>query len=339
MSPFLPCGTKRTKEKGVTMSLKENLILNRNSPSFKDGTSTMQENESILLSQTIMDACRRQSNIVVGTDIAEQPIGTNIFLGVGLITNNRISDGLGFGFIPMACIARAIQGDLIQKGIDSSIVVLVADQHGLNEKSDLLSSEQINFAANAVQHSCDKLFEFIGSTKTLVIKASNPNWPVVKSSYTEMETEDIIHAHEILDCGVKIGWQTKRKPKDGRVIRDEKWFDDQAKESLRLQHMSFVRTGEWMSIVTRIDPKTLPKKSKTVNTCPHNLPLPPYFGELDFHLGNLMNILEEIQKRNISQVMTAHLAVFDSVLKRVLGIREKTGRFEILQDLINTCAL
>lgn len=333
------------------------------SPDLQQNIDQKQFNgESLVVSQVMSEVCRRQSNIVVGADIAESPKGSNIFLGVGLVTNQRISSGLGFGTIPMACLARDIQIGFREKWLDSTITVLIADQHGLNEEMNPQSGKQISFAADTVHGSCEKLFKFIDSPQTQIVKASNPNWPTGKHSYTEMETADILHAHENLGCGIKIGWQSKREPKDGRSIRDEKWFDNQAIEHTgnRLHRMSFIRTGEWMSLATQIDPATLPERSRQVifrtisipyqgeaiirserdvNTSPHNLPLPPYFGETGFHLGQDINLMEKIRNGEITRVMLAQLAVFDSVLKRVLNIRVKTGRLEILQELINSCVI
>jgi len=286
----------------------------------------------------IEETCRRQANIVVEKDIAEHPKGTNIFLGIGLVTQRKISPGLGFGIIPMACLARDLQQNFHDKNLNSQIFVLIADQHGLNERLDPKSGEEIAYAADSALRTCERLFTLLGSPRITTLKASDPSWPTGNHSYTEMETADILHAHERLGCGVKIGWQSKRKPKDGSAIRDEKWFDEQAKLTGKLDRMSFLRIPEWISLATRLDPSLLPKRSmKNINTSPQHLPLPPYTGEEGFHLGIPMNILDEFQKRNLSRDMTSRFGEFDSLIKRIVGIKERTERLELVQQCIDAC--
>lgn len=319
----------------------------------------MTDNQPVILSRAIEEACRRQANNVVDNDISPKPKGANVFLGIGLVTQNKISDGLGFGVIPMACLAKEVQGVIESEGLPSTITVLIADQHALNEQQDYESLSLIQHTAETVGHTTKALFDFLGM-KADVVKASDSHWPTDVSGYVAMETNDILHAHGKLGCGVKIGWQTKRKRRDEGIIRDERWFDNQAKTQFgeRLHSMSFLRTPEWMSLHTQLDPASLPekgfrvveqhihvpygetiivKKRLTVNTSAQNLPLPPYFGEPNFHLGLPVNIAEEVENGAITDSMKKRFSEFEGTLKRTLGVRERTESFALLQELIDAC--
>lgn len=321
----------------------------------------MTDNKPVILSRAIEEACRRQANSIVAMEISPEPKGSNVFLGIGLVAQRGVSPGLGFGIIPMVCLATEVQRAIQSEEISSAVTVLIADQHALGVRSDTASASQISRATGTVEKSVHRLFDFLG-VKADVIKASDTRWPTNVSGYVSMETADILHAHENLACGVKIGWQTKRKSlKPDTTIRDERWFDEQAKRQSddRLRGMSFLKTPEWISMRTQLDPAGLPKKSVrtievfrfkpygatetvtkrvSVNTSPQHLPLPPYIGEKGFHLGCNINVSELIESGKVTIQMSKALAGFNGTLRRTLGIREKTEPFEVLQGLIDACA-
>ncbi|HCM37483.1 MAG: hypothetical protein UV61_C0012G0007 [Candidatus Gottesmanbacteria bacterium GW2011_GWB1_43_11] len=317
--------------------------------------------EAHLIKRVLSETCRKHANSIVDADIAFEPKGTNVFVGIGLATQNRISAGLGLGIIPMACVAADIQADMRRMGLASSLVVLIADQHALAKHSDPPKTAEIHRVAESVQKSAERLFGFLG-VAVQIITATNYLWPNIDGGYVARETTDIVHAHESLGCGIKVGWQTNRKPLHGGApLRDERWFDAQAKTiaGTRLEHMSFVRTAEWMSRKTQLDPKSLPKKSTriveqfrpipygetevirkqiSINTSPQHLPLPPYIGEPGFHLGLPMRVAELVQKEEVTNLIVKALSGFDSTLKKTLRVQTKTAKWELLQRLIDACA-
>ncbi|MBI3956237.1 hypothetical protein HY339_03180 [Candidatus Gottesmanbacteria bacterium] len=329
--------------------------------------STASEQESHLeigepqtIRSALEEACRKQANNIVASDISAEPRGSNIFMGIGLVSQRGVSPGLGFGFIPMACVAAEVQRAFGETGLSSEITVLIADQHARTARPD--EAHKIERATEVTGQSARRLFDVLGANAH-VVNASDSGWPKMNGqSYESLEATDMLHAHVNLHCGVKVGWQTKRKSlKPDAVIRDERWFDEQAKAIMgtKLDGMSFLRVHEWMSRRSQLDASALPKRSiKTVevfipkpygptevvrrkvsvNTSPQHLPLPPYIGEKEFCFGGRIDVRGLADTGAFSQSMLKRLAEFDHTLKRMLGIRERMEGFQTLQGVIDICA-
>ena len=129
--------------------------------------------EAHLIKRVLSETCRKHANSIVDADIAFEPKGTNVFVGIGLATQNRISAGLGLGIIPMACVAADIQADMRRMGLASSLVVLIADQHALAKHSDPPKTAEIHRVAESVQKSAERL-KILYCEITKIIKKYKP---------------------------------------------------------------------------------------------------------------------------------------------------------------------
>lgn len=274
------------------------------------------KDKNTLLQEAIKQTIHRTQEIIAGQEVPSLIKGENIFMGVGIITGSgKLSQGLGLGFINMACLARELQKNAQIFGINPHIIVLIANEHA-NAGNNTHLTQQIHSAVHAV-------FKFIGTDKASlqVIPASIDSWPKNGSTYAFREAGDIMHAHQNLGCGFKIGWQSKRQPLSRTVIRDEKWFEDQAlRIHSELNQMAFLRTPEWMSLQT--------------HTGDHNLPLPPYFGDnADFVIGAPIDLTE--WKNKMTKQMKRALGRISSGLGHVLSFQDT--KKDVLQELLNFC--
>ncbi len=288
----------------------------------------LQEN---VIGQAAQAACRRLSNIVVGKNLPTHILGSNIFLGVGLITgSNRISKGLGLGFINMACLAREAQKQLIHSGESSEIVVLIADTHALGQLERSSEIDELKQASEKAAFVTSQLFHFLGTDKSTikVIQGSDPLWPTMQSNdYTNMEINDILLAHQTLDCGLKIGWQSKRVALNGTKPFDELFFDQEAisQHPDVLSTMGFLYGPEWISLQTQ-----------TANE--NNLPLPPYFGDDDkFVLGSPIDFKDLSQQKVFTKQMKKMLSTTEGTIKLTLDNQGRSDGYSFLQQLADFC--
>lgn len=312
-----------------------------------------------LLHEAVEEALRRQSNVIVDTNIPDEIHGSNIFMGIGLMTTSEnITQGLGIGALPIMCTARVLQQEFENQGRQSAIHVLVADAHALAQVDDEQTEQGIKRATNVVRHATKSVFNFIKAHNVHIHCATDPDWNQLFNSwdYTDMETVDILHAHTHLGCGLKIGWKSKRKPMNGEVIRDEAWFDWHAKTRGDVSTMGFVYTPEGISKQTRHNihvekgPKkivvrekvTLPygetifrTRKKTNNTSAQNQPIPPYFGEHGLSLGQPIDLLHEAKQ--LTKRHKGFLSQTEGMLKNTIGIKERTDKWELLQALAGHC--
>lgn len=276
--------------------------------------------------EALNETCRKRAGLVVGKDIPNFVRGQNIFLGVGLIFSGEISQGLGIGFVNMAVVARTIQKELSKSGKPPKIIALIADQHALAQTTDG-QKKQIELTAEAVAVIVPKVFSFLGcpDDSVQIIKASDNNWnQALTTDYSEMESEDIAHAHGELGCAVKVGWETKRRRINGNPIHDEKWFDEFARQQkpLELTSMAFIRAPEWLSLKTYSGGE--------------NLALPPYFSDnSNFSLGKNL----QFNQIGFTKQMSTQITRTESELKKIVDIPIKEKGVPNLQALANFCCL
>jgi hypothetical protein len=279
-----------------------------------------------VLPEALNRACTRLGNIVVSKEIPTIIDGGNIFMGIGFLFMDQVSAGLGLPFINMACLGVQIRQEAQIKGVDSHIFILEADNHSLAQITTPQQQEQVVEVSQQNQAVLSNLFTFLGcpTADFTILSASSPDWPKSDNptSYSAQETTDIIFSHDELSCGVKVGWQSKRKPLSGTPIRDERWFDRQAQEAApqQLADMAFVRTLEGFSI--------------TGNWTP------PYFTDTrEFSLGQPLDLFGLVEKGQIPPTLSKDITQWDSELKNTLGIREPTARWEVFQQLVDFCCI
>lgn len=277
------------------------------------------------------ETCRSYANIVIGKNTPSIIKGMNIYMGIGLMSgSNRVSKGLGLGVVNMACLAREIQKGIMEKGFQSQIIVLIADAHSLNQTTDDVKRKELNLISEQALWTSWKLFQFLGSSEKniKVLKASDAEWGEISSTdYKEMEIEDIIKSHHKFDCGIKIGWQSKRKKLNGETPKDETFFDNHAINSYpnELNNMAFLYAPEWISLSANLS---------------GNLPLPPYFGDNDqFVLGGPINFNQLTAQNIFTKQMKKALRTMEAMIKLTLSNNERVGSFTFLQDLADFCRL
>lgn len=279
-----------------------------------------------LLFEALNHACTRLGNIVVSKEIPSIIDGGNIFMGIGFLFRGQVSVGLGLPFINMACLASQIRQETQDRGLDSHIFILEADSHALAQITDPKQQKQVAKVSQRAQGVISNLFTFLGcpTEDFTILSASSSDWPKSNEpeSYAAQETTDIVFSHEKLDCGVKVGWQTKRQPLGGACIRDESWFDQQARGTAQQQlvDMAFVRTLEGFSVTGSW--------------------VPPYFADSrKFSLGQPLNLVGLAENGQISPTLGKDITQWNSQIKYMRGIRQPTEPWEVLQQLIDACCI
>lgn len=263
---------------------------------------------------------QRQNEVVVAVEppVAPSFDALDIFLGVGLLFKGKLSAGLNVNVLPMLCLAHDLQAELC-----SSVVhVLVADLHTLEHLPSERHAE-VNERANQVVAATEETLLAMGmlTHQFHVFKASQHpafNFPVSETNYVTRQSTDLLHAHQKLNTGVKVGWQTKRQPVTG-VIRDEKFFDHEARRLTgeALMSLGFIRSLEGLAPAPAYQ---------------EQIPVPPYFGVDGTVLG------QPIQVNTLAEPpqMRKHLSKVARALSTSLGINTKGQRsLDILQQFID----
>jgi len=257
--------------------------------------------------ETLELIAKNNSEIITGIDLSPSHQGENVFMGLGLLSKDTVSKGLGVGVLPMLCLAAQFQKELPS----ASISVLVADIHAIEETESKLDLE-ITTVADEIVFWASVVLRNLGSTASIFRASTHPHFQFSsQGGYASRQTQDVLIAHQQLDCGLKIGWQSKRNG-----VRDEKFFDQLTKLERKneLQDLSFLRTQEGLS--------------QQIWKGEHQA-IPPYFGEANLSLGKPINIKETAS----SKQMHNWLARIGRTLGTTLGIKTKT--LDLLQEFVN----
>ena len=139
--------------------------------------------------------------------------GTNVFMGIGVAQRKgMVNTDIGIGVIGMAVTAIETARTAQHQGASSKINVLIADGHAVRFANDICQTENIRKSANKATEVIQKLFSALGEPDIRIIQSSNASqWQMsARTSYPEMEADDMEHARTVLKVGVKVGWQSRK---------------------------------------------------------------------------------------------------------------------------------
>ncbi|OGJ22428.1 MAG: hypothetical protein A3J60_00320 [Candidatus Pacebacteria bacterium RIFCSPHIGHO2_02_FULL_46_9] len=262
------------------------------------------------LSQAVRQVGRRNEN-TIKFDAAIDPKGEDTFMGIGLLSREKLSKGLGMGVLPMLCVAKQVAN---LSGANTHI--LVADLHALDACNRAFSETQVSDVADEVALQLSTALRMLGCDSKVFRASQHPDFNFKAIDYVLRQAEDVLTAQQKLGVGLKIGWQSKRED-----VKDEVFFDNQAVNlHPELQDMSFMRTGEGVSLQMRSG---------------IHLNIPPYFGEQGGTLG------EEIVIKNLAEEnrqMNNYLSAIGRMLVTTFGSKNTDRRpqsLTFLQEFID----
>ena len=268
----------------------------------------MSENNERTVPEVLNEIVRKNEGVATA-DIAKSSSGRNIFMGLGMASKGRLSDGLGVSSLAMLCLLAQSRRQL-----GGFAHVLVADIHSLSVLNDPEDKAKLpDIAADVV---------FWASTVLKQLGLSNDQFEVAIATghstfgfesnapvYPKRELADIELAHKQLGCGVKGGWKARRSG-----VRDETTFDSQVKN--KVTGMSFLYAPEGLSC------KEWKGKQEFV---------PPYIGTEDLTIGRPIPV-ETLARQN--RQLNNHLSMLGRTLARTLDLSRALS-LDLLDQFLN----
>ncbi len=266
----------------------------------------------------------------------ENASGTDIIMGIGLVSNGKVSRGLNPSAIPMAIAATNLQREIQQNDYRSKIKVLIADTYAKQfhreyinaayADDDELDRDPVAEAAVSIEQALGLLFIALGATADVeIIRTSDLETPNFET-YEEQETYHLSRAVEE-GAGLIVGWSSERAPLPGMPpVRDETVFHRHMdKEHPDLRGMSGrLYTVEGLSLTDQI-------KGQAQY-------VPPYFTtRVEAALGTIVDLEGLIDKKN--QLKNFFKEVGRALRKILPG--EKTdgkGDLQIVHELVREIA-
>ena len=254
-------------------------------------------------------AAEKHNDVVVSYElptVQDGSVGSDIFMGIGLLSKEELTCGLGIHVLLMLCFAKLITDRV--PGTQTHI--LVADLHA-SENGANVALSQISDIADEVVLSTTKTMTQLGCPAK-VFRASHHqlfNFPE-NGGYLSRQTKDLLQL-EKLGVKLKVGWQSRRTG-----VRDEKYFDDKAglMQPNGFPLLAFARVLEGISS------RTWKSEHQTI---------PPYFGEPGAVLGKPINLKGLITDRQMSNRF--------GIIGRFLGKSLKIQRpsIDLLQEFVD----
>jgi hypothetical protein len=262
---------------------------------------------------------RNKANLIKASKLSQCPVGENIGCGIGFMTRNNISSGLGIHTISMMLVISELHRQIFKFNPDSRIQILLADSHSIDQLS---SPKDINKIISLTEKAAVIIPRLLQIFKVPVdsidiILASKAPWQS-QGDYLQRETSDILAFHKMLKWFVKVGWKSSVK------AFDEVLFDNLALNThgFDLRGMSFIYTTDAPSLVAE------------------NTHFPPYFAETipgannQPFLGNQFDLISLKKTRESERALSS----LGSEINRHLNIRY-TNSLSTLQNVINECIL
>ncbi len=266
------------------------------------------------LVQAIEAVSSRSSDSVVSKQISDQPRGDNLFMGIGLLSQGGLSEGLGMSSLLMLCAAACIS----RVHRKAEINILVADLHA-RENCSNFSDAELSDRADSTTLLLATIMHNLGCSANVFKASENSNFnPNSNSaSYLDRQTLDVLTAHTVLNAGIKIGWATTRNAQNGVRIQDEGYFDNEAvrKHPEELRGLSFLRTKEGLSAQQRNG---------------EHLFTPPYIGKSGTILGEVIVIRN---LAGLSKQMKNHLSGIGRILSTTL--QTQMPSLDLLQEFVD----